>query len=286
MRAYAVTLAIACVVASPAVAQADTLAEAEKACGVEGPKPEPQNLYCRAQTWPKDRRDLLRRSAEEGYAPAQLEYGMLLKSKASTTEEFDKARTWVLKAAEQGLADAQNNYAFDYFYGRGGAPKDRRLAIPWLRRAAEQGYAHSQTLMAEAYYQGDGTERNTAEAVRLYTAAADAGHPFATYMLGRLHLSGRVAPKDEAKAFALMLRSATAGVSYAQEDVSRLYREGRGTERSASSALLWLLIAGESDSELKDTDQIADLAAEVGAAETARVRREAKSFRALEWTPE
>ena len=48
------------------------------------------------------------------------------------------ARYWYGKAAEQGVAEAQNNLGLAYDYGKG-VKKDKAEAVKWLRKAAEQG---------------------------------------------------------------------------------------------------------------------------------------------------
>jgi TPR repeat protein len=49
-----------------------------------------------------------------------------------------EAVRWFLRAAEQGLAEAQNNLGWVYANGFG-VPKDKAEAARWYRKAAEQG---------------------------------------------------------------------------------------------------------------------------------------------------
>ena len=54
-----------------------------------------------------------------------------------------QAVAWVRKAADQGLAPAQNNLGKMYENGRGVA-KDDAQAVYWYRKAADQGQADAQ----------------------------------------------------------------------------------------------------------------------------------------------
>ena len=50
---------------------------------------------------------------------------------------------WYRLAAEQGYADAQNNLGVMYRKGQG-VPQDDKTAVKWYRLAAEQGNADAQ----------------------------------------------------------------------------------------------------------------------------------------------
>ena len=61
----------------------------------------------------------------------------------------------VQKAAEQGLAEAQNVLGVMYLHGRGVAQDDKQ-AVAWFRKAAEQGNAQAQRLLGMMYDIGVG----------------------------------------------------------------------------------------------------------------------------------
>ena len=64
-------------------------------------------------------------------------------------EKDDKeAARWFRKAAELGLAEAQNNLGTLYFKGEGVA-KDRSEALKWYRKAAAQGCAAAKDMLRE-----------------------------------------------------------------------------------------------------------------------------------------
>jgi hypothetical protein len=72
----------------------------------------------------------------------------------------DDAETvkWYRKAAEQGFAEAQNNLGLMCRQGRGGSQDDVE-AVKWFRKAAEQGYGPAQNNLGEMRRQGRGVTK-------------------------------------------------------------------------------------------------------------------------------
>jgi TPR repeat protein len=65
--------------------------------------------------------------------------------------------------AEQGFANAQNNLGLMYANGQGVA-RDNREAVKWYRLAAEQGFAQAQYNLGFMYAKGRGVARDYARA--------------------------------------------------------------------------------------------------------------------------
>lgn len=78
------------------------------------------------------------RSAEQGYADAQFNLGLMYANGEGVEQNMDEAVTLFKKAAEQGHVDAQNNLGALYFTGEG-VTRDEEKAIAWFEKAAEQG---------------------------------------------------------------------------------------------------------------------------------------------------
>ncbi|MSP84000.1 MAG: sel1 repeat family protein, partial [Alphaproteobacteria bacterium] len=72
--------------------------------------------------------------------------------------------------AEQGYAVAQNNLGLMYESGRG-VPQDYAEAVKWYRLAAEQGFAQAQKFLGFMYDNGQGVPQDYAEAVKWYRLA-------------------------------------------------------------------------------------------------------------------
>lgn len=93
--------------------------------------------------------------AEQGYAPAQHNLGVLY-----VPQDYAEALRWFLKAAEQGHAPAQSNLGVMYATGQG-VLQDDAEAVRWFRKAAEQGDAEAQNNPGAMYATGQAGRRRT-----------------------------------------------------------------------------------------------------------------------------
>jgi hypothetical protein len=78
------------------------------------------------------------RAAEQGYADAQFNLGLMYANGEGVPQDMEQAVELFKKAAEQGHVDAQNNLGAMYFTGEGVA-RDEKKAIEWFEKAAAQG---------------------------------------------------------------------------------------------------------------------------------------------------
>lgn len=89
------------------------------------------------------------------------------------SQDYNKAASWIQKAAEQKYAKAQNSLGSLYFNGQG-VEQDYAEAENWYRKAAEQELVEAQCNLASLYY---------GEAKRWYKKAAKQGNAEAQKML-------------------------------------------------------------------------------------------------------
>ncbi|MDC0603847.1 sel1 repeat family protein [Amylibacter sp.] len=97
--------------------------------------------------------------------------------------------------AEQGYAFAQYNLGILYEYGNG-VPKDYAEAVKWYRLSSEQGYAISQYSLGLMYSNGYGVLKDKAEAVKWWRLSAEQGYVYAQGMLGIMYELGEGVLKD------------------------------------------------------------------------------------------
>ena len=88
--------------------------------------------------------------ADQGYAAAQYNFGLMYANGEGVPQDHAKAMKWYRKAADQGDPGAQNNLGFMYANGQG-VPQDHAEAVKWYRKAAEQGYAYAQNNLGLLY---------------------------------------------------------------------------------------------------------------------------------------
>ncbi len=80
----------------------------------------------------------MRTAADQGYANAQFNLGVMYEKGEGVTQDYKEAVKLYRKAADQGNTDAQTNLGV--MYGKGqGVTKDYVQAHSWLNLAAVQG---------------------------------------------------------------------------------------------------------------------------------------------------
>lgn len=89
--------------------------------------------------------DWMRSSAMQGYAPAQLDYGLMLRGGEGVIQDWKESVKWIHRAAENGHAPAQKELGILYMKGAGVA-QDYRSAYKWLVLATAAGVAGASVL--------------------------------------------------------------------------------------------------------------------------------------------
>lgn len=87
----------------------------------------------------------------------------------------EMAAGWFFRAAEQGYADAQFNLGLLYASGEG-VPQDMAQAAELFRKAAEQGHVDAQNNLGALYFTGEGVDRNEKKAIEWFEKAAAQGN--------------------------------------------------------------------------------------------------------------
>lgn len=112
-----------------------------------------------------------RRAEVAGQDPAVLnQRGLACYFGKGEPRDFVRAREFFQAAAEQGYAPAQVNLGMMYDHGDG-MPRDYRLARHWYRKAADQGERSGQLMLGYMYFYGLGGEDNHKKAMYYFVAA-------------------------------------------------------------------------------------------------------------------
>jgi len=100
-------------------------------------------------------------------------------SKTETGEILDHdpelAAGWFYRSAEQGYADAQFNLGLMYVNGEG-VEQDINHAVELFKKAADQGHVDAQNNLGALYYLGEGITRNEEKAIEWFEKAAAQGN--------------------------------------------------------------------------------------------------------------
>ena len=113
----------------------------------------------------------IQRHAERGDAANQYRLGLIYESGQYGLRSDHQAQKWFLRAAFQGMPEAQAKVSEYHRQGRS-VPRNDEEAFIWCRKAAEQGHVRSQVQLAQMYEDGIGVERNPAEAKKWFDRTA------------------------------------------------------------------------------------------------------------------
>ena len=176
------------------------------------------------------------KAAEQGDAEAQFNLGGLYADGDGVPQDDKQAVDWYRKAAEQGYADAQNNLGVMYAKGRG-VPQDDKQAAEWYKKAAEQGDAYAQASLSVKYAYGEGVPQDDKQAVEWCIKAAGQGYAGAQTLLGAMYSEGRGIPQDDKQAVEWYRKAAEQGDAEAQDyleapEKAKLIRQAIETQQA------------------------------------------------------
>jgi TPR repeat protein len=166
-----------------------------------------------------------KKAADKEYPVAQLHLAALYVDGKGTTKDPDKALQMLRKSAEHGYAESQcelaNLYSFeqrdDLFHARTvpsflranrdpSISKESRIdfdlkqAVEWYRKAASRGNLEAKFELFKLFRQGEGVARDLKEALKLVTEAANGGNSRAQMSLGRLYEQGEMVEQNKGEA--------------------------------------------------------------------------------------
>ena len=108
-------------------------------------------------------------------AEAQYQEALQLLSGEGVAKDSARAVELLRESAESGYAPAQFVLGGRYGNGRG-VNRDMKEAVKWYRVAAEQGYAEAQWVLGACYLEGLGVKADRQQAKKLWQLAAEQGH--------------------------------------------------------------------------------------------------------------
>ena len=171
----------------------------------------------------------LRRSANQGYAPAQTSLGSCYAHGLGVKQDYGEAVRWYRKAAVRGDSLAEYSLGYAYAHGKG-VTKDVEAALKWWQKSAEQGQVYAQNALGQFYFYGehpgDTNHVNYPEATRWLRKAADLGSAPAMSTLGYMYLYGVGMGRDWSQALQWNRRAAELGDPAAQDNLGQMYENG------------------------------------------------------------
>lgn len=156
-------------------------------------------------------------------------------------KRYKEAKEWWLKAANQNYAKAQNNLGLMYERGEG-VEKDFRAAEYWYKKAANQNFVIAQYNLAYLY---EVELKDTNSASKWYHRAANNGYDWAQARLGEMYLAGKYVRKDEYTALKWFQKAAKQNgecVKYVYYNIGfmySLYSDNVNIDPNLDSVIYW-----------------------------------------------
>lgn len=187
-----------------------------------------------------------RKSAEQGYAPAEAALGSAYGRGFGIGRNYAVAMAWYQKAADQGYPAAQ--FAMGNFYATGrGVTNDAAQAIQWWEKSAGHNYAAAEAALGEIYLApspAHGTNfLNPEKALIWLRRAAAHGSAAAMNNLGVAYETGAGVKIDEKKYIRWYREAAERGDAMAQASLGECYLDGRGVARDPVEAYKWFKLS-------------------------------------------
>jgi uncharacterized protein len=117
----------------------------------------------------------IRQKADAGDAEAQFALAVMYDLGIDVPKNYAESGKWYLKAANQGLAEAQFKLGVRYFEFGKKAKENFTTAFSWFYKAANQGIVEAQLNVGLMYQLGRGVPTNKVEAYKWYNIAAAQG---------------------------------------------------------------------------------------------------------------
>jgi len=164
--------------------------------------------------------DYFRRSAELGFAPAQVVLGYFYDTGNGVTAEPRAALEWYKKAGQQDDALAQW-LAGRIIYAGLVPPRDLNEAQNWLKKSSAHGDPFADYFLAQIALERSDYVRSESE----FRRAAEQGLPQAQRALAQLLRDGHGAAPDYVEAYIWLLMSYDAGLRDSMTDLQALEAE-------------------------------------------------------------
>lgn len=222
--------------------------------------------------------DLIRLSSAQGFAPAELELGMLYEDGNGVKKDPVLAFQYYLAAAKKEEPIAAYHVGLSYIFGYLGQEKNVQEGIKWLKIAAQKGAGGARYILASLYLEGYPVLESKKQAVEYLYQSAKAGsqeakiklakallqfdnpkfdqiafqwllhaqeEQEAKYLLGEFYQSGIGTPVNYEKAIEIFQELADKDHPLAQSKLATLYYFGQGVEPNLGKAKYYFLASAK-----------------------------------------
>lgn len=161
-----------------------------------------------------------------------------------SNKDPNQAIKYLTRSANAGYALAQLHLGIRYQQGQG-VETDNAQAVKWFEKAAEQGNADAMLLLGEHRFHGAGTPKDIQGGISLIRKAAELNQPMAQTALGGFLLWGKDIPADYSEAAKWLKKAVDQNHKGAYYFWGFCLNHGFGVEKNLSEAMKWLKVAAE-----------------------------------------
>ena len=175
----------------------------------------------------------IQKSAEHGFAQAQMTLADLLFSDTNSPNNKPDAFAWALKAASQDYTPAEFWLGFEYY-----READYDNALSWLTKAADKRWYAAQYQLGMMYLDGKGVAKDYQKAYSLFYTSAIAGNEGSQYMLGYMYAGGLGVHRDIVQAYKWGYLSASQGNKYSLKGLGDLRKTMTAEQLNQANELI------------------------------------------------
>ena len=186
------------------------------------------------------------KSANQGYAPAQFEFGKLMLQGRLGTADAKRGIDLITAAAEQSNVKAQEYLAHAHMIGLAGLPIDGERAHKWALSAAELGSSTAQFMLGSLCSEGwKHIPQDKTAAIRWYSKAAQQGDAQALFALGMA-----LQESEPEKAVDAFKKAAGQGCSLSMIAIGDLIGAGKISGVAKDEGITWFKKAADQGTPL------------------------------------
>lgn len=203
-------------------------------------------------------RQSFRTAADQGYAMAQFNLGLMYHRGDGVPQDNDQAMQWFCKAADQDFDQAHRaQYCVGALYLIGsGAQQDYQKARYWFNLAAGNGDEDAKKALSELPAQPPQPSEelmSAEESFKYHRTDAELGFDVAQYFVGLSYEKGEGVLQDYHEAMRWYRKAAEQGFMAAQFDLGALFEKGLGAPQDVKQARYWYeLAAAQGHHEAKE----------------------------------
>ncbi|MCM1129957.1 MAG: sel1 repeat family protein [Alistipes senegalensis] len=181
---------------------------------------------------------LMSKAAEAGDREVQYRLCLMFKrGQGMKKPDAQKAYAWCRKSAEQGYGPAEYETAASLYAGLG-TEKDTAAALDYYMRASRQGVPEAQYALGMLYESGDGgVTQSYYQARTLYMWASGKGYAPATYRVGTMYEEGKGVRPSMAAALRWYRKAASMGNGDALARLEALKKQEEEMEAAVRAAV-------------------------------------------------